>query len=190
MTHLDRNFTYCPMHIGWISSNLSDSQNGLIYLYHEHEKFWKLNISETPLWTPKKFEAGSTAIEPKFQEKLKRFLKIGFKWLKNRSEIGYFQAPIVRVAAFCCQSDYTHLKEHILKIKKSLKNLSHISDSRRYDGFSKVRKKPILASDGLRWPRRPDLRSSGPPKSRSLSKFWIMSRPRKMLPSMIFGHHK
>ena len=132
------------LHIGWISSNLSDSQNGLIYLYHEHEKFLKLNISETPFWTKKKLEVASTAIEPKFQEKLKRFLKIGFKWLKNRSEIGYFQAPIVRVAAFCCQSDYTHLKEHILKIIKSLKNLSHILDSGRYDDFSKVRKSTIL----------------------------------------------
>ena len=177
-------------HIGWISSNLSDSQNDLIYLYHEHEKFLKLNISETPFWTKKKLEVASTAIEPKFQEKLKRFLKIGFKWLKNRTEIGFFQVPIVRVAALCCQSDYIHLKEHILNIKKLLKNLSHILESGRYDGFSKVRKKPILASDGLKWPRRSDLRSSGPPKLRSLSKFWILSWPRKMLPSMIFGHHK
>ena len=74
----------------------------------------KVEYLRNAIMNQKKFEVGSTTIEPKFQGKLKRFLKIGFKWLKNRTEIGYFQVPIVRVAAFCHQSDYIHLKEHIL----------------------------------------------------------------------------
>ena len=49
----------------------------------------------------------------------------------------------------------------------------------------KMRKKRFF-NCGLGWPRRSDLRSSGPPKSRSLNNFEVMSWPRKMLPSMFF----
>ena len=42
----------------------------------------------------------------------------------------------------------------------------------------------------LRWPRRSNLRSSGPPKSRSLSNFRWMNEPWKMTPSMISSTSK
>ena len=45
-----------------------------------------------------------------------------------------------------------------------------------------------MAIFGLGWPRKSDLRLLGQPKPRSLSKFWLLSKPRKILPSMIFWH--
>ena len=49
-------------------------------------------------------------------------------------------------------------------------------------------KNTVLAVFGLVRPRRSDLRSPGAPKLRSLGKFWLQSRPRKVLPSTIFWH--
>ena len=54
----------------------------------------------------------------------------------------------------------------------------------------KLAKITNFAIFGLGWPRRSDLRSPGPPKSRSLSNFWLQSWPPKTLPSMIFWHPK
>ena len=154
--------------------------------------FFKNSISRNPNVEPKILEIWvQPTIEPTFQKKIKRFLKIGFKRWKNRTKNGVFSSTdFGYLPALTSLLTYIFRNYIFLRTQNRWKPDCKRLRTSIFPWFKNFGENPILASDGLKWPRRSDLRSSGPPKSRSLSKFWIMSRPRKMLPYMIFGYHK
>ena len=60
----------------------------------------------------------------------------------------------------------------------------------QYNQIWKIEQTLIFDLSDLIWPRRSDLRSSGPPKSRSLSNFGLMMQPWKMTPFVSFNMSK